>query len=144
MPRPEEIIAEARTWLEVPWVHQGRSRHGVDCLGLPVNVAHHFRLTDRDYVTYGYTPNWRLLYKMLDEACIRVKSKDDLRLADVPVFWMDTGLVEEQMHLGIVADGGNPLSIIHCYRRVGKVCENVFDQYWIDRIDRIYRFKGVW
>lgn len=34
-----DIIVETRTWLDVPWRHQGRSRDGVDCVGLPVMVG---------------------------------------------------------------------------------------------------------
>lgn len=34
-----EILAAARTYLGVKWSHQGRSRHGIDCLGYLVVVA---------------------------------------------------------------------------------------------------------
>jgi len=30
----EVVIDEARKYLGVPWVHQGRNMHGIDCLGL--------------------------------------------------------------------------------------------------------------
>ena len=31
----EMVVAEARTWIGVKWRHQGRTREGVDCIGLP-------------------------------------------------------------------------------------------------------------
>src|SRR5574340_453141 len=31
-----DLVAEARTWLGVRWLHQGRSREGLDCVGLPI------------------------------------------------------------------------------------------------------------
>lgn len=34
----QDIITEARTWIGVPFRHQGRSRHGVDCIGLVLEV----------------------------------------------------------------------------------------------------------
>ena len=34
MNRGDLIVAEARRWIGVRWRHQGRSRSGVDCIGL--------------------------------------------------------------------------------------------------------------
>lgn len=34
-----QFVAEARTWLGVPFLHQGRSRKGVDCIGLFICVG---------------------------------------------------------------------------------------------------------
>jgi cell wall-associated NlpC family hydrolase len=33
------IVSAARSWLGVPWRHQGRTRQGVDCAGLVVLVG---------------------------------------------------------------------------------------------------------
>lgn len=49
----DAIVAEARTWLGVPWRHQGRSRAGVDCAGLVVLVARALELADYDSTAYG-------------------------------------------------------------------------------------------
>jgi cell wall-associated NlpC family hydrolase len=35
-----DVVAEARTWVGVPYRHQGRTRRGVDCLGVPIVVLH--------------------------------------------------------------------------------------------------------
>lgn len=35
----EQIIDEARTYIDVPWRHMGRSRFGIDCVGLVVLVG---------------------------------------------------------------------------------------------------------
>lgn len=34
----DSVIEQARTWLGVPFRHQGRTRHGVDCVGLVLCV----------------------------------------------------------------------------------------------------------
>lgn len=47
------IVAEARTWLGVPWRHQGRTRAGIDCVGLLVCVARALGLSDYDRSGYG-------------------------------------------------------------------------------------------
>lgn len=49
----ERIVAEARAWLGVPWRHQGRTRCGVDCVGLVVCVARGLDLSDYDSTGYG-------------------------------------------------------------------------------------------
>lgn len=35
----QAFIAAARAWVGVPWVHQGRNRAGIDCVGLVVLSA---------------------------------------------------------------------------------------------------------
>lgn len=38
MIRAADLVAVARSWDGVPFVHQGRNRHGVDCIGLVLCV----------------------------------------------------------------------------------------------------------
>ena len=52
-----DVIAEAMTWLEVPWRHQGRSRKHVDCVGLVIKVAHELDLSGFDTADYDRRPN---------------------------------------------------------------------------------------
>jgi len=54
--RPE-IVAAARGWIGVPWRHQGRSRAGVDCVGLIVVVCQGLGLSDYDSTVYGRDPD---------------------------------------------------------------------------------------
>lgn len=51
------IVAAARGWLGVPWRHQGRSRAGVDCVGLVVVVCQGLGLSDYDSTVYGRDPD---------------------------------------------------------------------------------------
>jgi cell wall-associated NlpC family hydrolase len=34
----DAVVSEARTWVGVPFRHQGRDRNGIDCVGLPIAV----------------------------------------------------------------------------------------------------------
>lgn len=52
-----EIVAEARTWLNVPYRPRGRSRLGIDCLGLLVVVAQHFDVSHEDRQDYKLWPD---------------------------------------------------------------------------------------
>src|SRR3546814_19942137 len=52
------IVAEARAWLGVPFRHQGRAWHGVDCIGLAIEVGRSvgFLPPDYEYSVYTRTP----------------------------------------------------------------------------------------
>jgi len=50
------IVAEARSWVNVPFRHMGRSRmEGVDCIGLPLCVAAALGIPFPDYPGGNYT-----------------------------------------------------------------------------------------
>mgnify|MGYP000170962720 CR=1 FL=1 len=51
-PRADEFVKVARTWAGVPYRHQGRTRHGVDCIGLPLVVWWEMGLCHGDYRQY--------------------------------------------------------------------------------------------
>jgi cell wall-associated NlpC family hydrolase len=53
---PSDIIAAGRSWLGMPWRHQGRTRQGVDCAGLVVLVGRGLGLADYDTQAYGRRP----------------------------------------------------------------------------------------
>ena len=52
-----EVLAEARSWLGVPYLHQGRSRLGVDCVGLLIMVARGIGISDYDVSGYPRVPS---------------------------------------------------------------------------------------
>ncbi len=52
----DDVVQYARTWLGVPWVHQGRSRQGVDCAGVLIKTTEHFYLPGEDMHGYGRAP----------------------------------------------------------------------------------------
>lgn len=47
------IVDEAKTWLNVKWQHQGRTKRGVDCAGLVFCVGNDLKLMDYDFTQYG-------------------------------------------------------------------------------------------
>jgi hypothetical protein len=56
-----DIVATARSWMDVPFEHQGRTRHGVDCVGLLVVVARAHKLSKYDFLGYNRRPDGTLL-----------------------------------------------------------------------------------
>jgi cell wall-associated NlpC family hydrolase len=128
-----DIVAEARTYLGVPWKHQGRSKNGVDCAGLVIEVAKACRGSDfdvRNYPRQAYDETMLLLCR---RHMVKVKEPQP---GDALVF----GLANSR-HIGIAGDyhlGG--LSLIHAWLAVGKVVETRLDEQWLSRLRGAYRF----
>ncbi len=108
----EKFVAEARTWLDVRWLHQGRNRHGVDCIGLVLVTCWALGLTDYDVKGYGRTPNAGFLQRECDRMMTRVR---EVRMADVLLMRYGS----EPQHMGIVTDRG----VIHAYAPARRVVE---------------------
>lgn len=132
------IVTEARTWIGVRWLHQGRTREGVDCAGLVIKVAHELGLSTFDTADYAR--------QAIDEAMLELCrghlqpiGRQDIRPGDVLVMRF-----ENQRHIGVVGDyiyGG--LSLIHAYAPNRKVVEHRFDSVWMSRVIGCFRFRAV-
>ena len=73
MVKRAQIIAAARSYAGVKWEHQGRSRVGIDCVGLPVLVGRDLGLAVEDLKAYKRTSEGRQLIKELDRRLVRLK-----------------------------------------------------------------------
>jgi cell wall-associated NlpC family hydrolase len=107
----EQVVAEARTWLGTPWVHQHRAKgHAVDCAGLIIGVARALGLVSEDFEVpgYGTQPDGRLLD--LCQRFMRPVARDNMQPGDVVVVAVD----KDPQHLGIVTPyRGESLAMIH-------------------------------
>lgn len=137
--KASEIITTAREFVGVPFRHQGRSKSGIDCVGLPVVVASLHGLKPRDVSGYPRRPGGGLLEQTFDA---HVESGELVR---VPISQRQAGdflmmsFSGQPQHLAIFT-GEN---IIHAYEAVGKVCEHRLDEKWAGRIVRVYRLTGI-
>jgi cell wall-associated NlpC family hydrolase len=57
----DDIVAEARAWLGTPYRPRGRSRTGLDCLGLLVMIGRRFEVPHEDQFDYSNWPRSDLL-----------------------------------------------------------------------------------
>jgi cell wall-associated NlpC family hydrolase len=58
MVKRAEVVAVARSFAGVKWKHQGRTRHGIDCAGIPHVIAMQFGLvTEEPPVNYRRRPD---------------------------------------------------------------------------------------
>lgn len=134
-----QVIAEARSWVGTPFHHQGRLKGvGVDCAGLLICVGKELGLSDFDVTGYARVPDGRMLQAHCDAHLIRI-ARDEVRPGDVLLMrWR-----RYPQHVAIMADGGEPCSIIHAYEDVGRCVEHRLDETWAARIVQAYRIRGV-
>jgi NlpC/P60 family putative phage cell wall peptidase len=141
----QTVIAEARTWLGTPWIHQAAMKGvGCDCIGLVSGVADQLGFpeakawrADTRFRGYGRLP----LPDMLLQACDIYLTRIELSsatLGDVLVFT----LLREPMHFGLLSER-DPRYMIHGWQPVGRVVENVIDAKWQRRTVRAYRYRSL-
>lgn len=111
-----DIVREARSWVGVPYVHQHRSRQGVDCAGLVIVVAKKLGLVSKDFDVNGYdrVPDG---FSLIQNCNQYLKKTTDPEPGDIVVIRWEN----DPQHLAIVGDylhGG--LSIIHALNRGSK------------------------
>lgn len=123
------VVEAARTYVGVPWRHQGRSRLGLDCAGLLVLA---FRDCGRELVDLaGYTRHpWRDgLLRALGSNFTPVSEPP--QPGDILLF----RITREPQHLAIRTDKG----MIHSHAGSPGVVEHGMDRYWTDRLIGVYR-----
>jgi NlpC/P60 family putative phage cell wall peptidase len=138
----EAIVAEARTWLGVPWLHQGwRKETGCDCVGLIRGVGHALGLFDASdgnpaharFIGYPREPDPPLMQAALALYFTPVGPGD---VGPGDVLWLR--FAGEPRHLAIFAED----HIIHALQSVGKVVEHRLDRCWAQRCVASWRFPG--
>lgn len=140
------VLQVARSWVGVPYLHQGRTRHGCDCGGLIGGVA----------IECGVIPStwWETVFDPIHGGYARTPSNGQLEaICDsfmLPADTLQPGDVllmrfkREPQHLAFVGDypgGGNTL--IHALDSVKFVTEHRMDPQWCKRIVACYRMPEV-
>ena len=138
MPNSSDIITAARTYLGVPWRHQGRGRRGLDCAGLIVRVARDLGLSDYDATGYrrhaqgqSFVEHFR---RNMDQLPV-----PNMRPGDVLVF-ADAAY---PCHAAIVAEKYGRPSIVHAHATRRKVVEELYAAEWPDKVKFCFRFRGL-
>lgn len=127
------IIRTARSYLDVPFRHQGRSRDGLDCIGLVVRVAHDLCLSSDDFQAYTREPNAALFMRNLDKYLHRkpgAYEPGDVLLMALPAY---------PCHVGIYTDLS---TIIHALSKRGRVVEHTLSDDWKRRVRSAWEFPG--
>ncbi len=135
---PQAIIIEARSWVGVPFLHQGRSRRGVDCAGLVIVVGR---------AIGGFPPQWdfrnyqrqehpRQMQRLMDEHLLRRTDGEPERVGDIVVIHPKGST---SWHMGIVIGS----LVVHAYSLEGRVVESPLTSEWVYRRRAVYSYPGV-
>lgn len=149
--KPEQIVAQARTWLGTHYHHQGRLKRsergsgGVDCLGLVVGVIGELGLQDGNGNPLTQADEFN--YSMYPERG-RLVGSISKHMREVPASQMYVGDVllfrtfKDPQHVGLFSEypGGGP-GLIHCNSSAGQVVEQPLSDTWIRMLTHVYRFK---
>jgi cell wall-associated NlpC family hydrolase len=129
------LVAHARSFVGVPFKHRGRSRDGIDCVGLVQACLQAVGRDTEDDLTYPRTPVPGL--PALRDALIRHFGEPvkDLAPGDVVAMrW--TGDIS---HVAIVGDSRHGLTVIHALALSKRVVETRLADPWPRRIAGIWR-----
>jgi cell wall-associated NlpC family hydrolase len=129
-----DIVDTARQYIGTPFHHQARVKGvGIDCAGLLVCVARDLGLPHYDVQGYSRIPSGGDFKMHLDANLDRIAE------IEVGCILLMTFEVDPQ-HVAICSTQD---SIIHAYFNARKCVEHILDDVWRNRINSIYRFRGV-
>jgi len=129
-------------WLGVPYRHQGRTKRGVDCLGLLVCSARDFGLTVVDNLAYGRKPCHETMKEGLLDHMVKI-NRADLRPGDVLyIRWPND---PHPLHLALVTsfnDSGVPIIMHADCDKQRKVVEITLPLNWWPSVSMCLRWKS--
>lgn len=114
----DEIVAEARKYLGVRWVHQGRSMLGLDCIGLPIVIAQAFDIVGEIEHDYPRLPDGTFVKSFTDMAEM-VNPMSAMQPGDILLFAERSHMC----HCGILTDYRNEPGVIQAAAAYRKVIE---------------------
>lgn len=131
-----DVVAAARAWVGAPYRHQGRSRMGVDCIGLVIVVVKELGLLPPEQPPSNYTrrPRDGELEAYVARHCIPIENPEAGCM--VLMRWAPRAPAS---HVGILT----PDNLIHAYGGNAKVVEHGFRSKWPARVHSFWRFVGV-
>jgi cell wall-associated NlpC family hydrolase len=127
----DELAKAARGWVDVPYKHLGRTRYGVDCVGLLIKSAHEVGFTTYDTTNYGRRPQPKDFLRELKDQLDRIQ-KREAGHGDVLVFREP----RHPCHVGILDAGDDGrLHVVHAYAPMRKVVrEPMTDERWSNAV----------
>lgn len=135
----DEVVAEARRYLGVPWRRHGRSEHGIDCGGLPLVVGRAFgeKLEDIAVAARAVPPGETL--RMLAVNLVQRPTVARLAIGAVAVF----AERNDARHVGIIARlKSGAWTLINAHAGTRRVVEESLTP-WLPKLVATFDFKTV-
>lgn len=134
-----ELIKECRTYLGVPWRHQGRSRKGVDCVGFLLMALKSQNIPMLEIRGYSRNPDGIALKAIMDKQPSLESVLPPYKIGDIVLF----RIRKEPQHVALLTESNtSELGMIHSFNGGSKqVVEHDFSEYWKQKIISVYRLK---
>ena len=129
----------ALTLVDTPFVHQGRTTNGTDCIGILFLslILCGYKYNKKDIPAYGREPRGgvlqRELRKHFGEPVVR-----ELRVNDIVAMVHHTG--GDIAHVGIITKHPYGLGIVHAYGEIGRVVHTSLDDGRISKIAEVFEW----
>jgi len=133
-----QIVEEARSYLKTRWVHQGRTRDGVDCAGLVICVGNNLGLIGYDRTDYQRHPNGSAFLHYFKEGGGIQKPITEAKPGDILVLREGT----YPCHTSIVTEKLGRAHIVHAYVVRKAVVEDPM-QFWLPKAVACFQYPGV-
>lgn len=138
-----DIVAAAREYLDAPFLHQGRTKQGIDCLGLikVVGDAVGYSLVIPE--NYSRAPNGLALLRGTEERLFKPERQgfNFIKEGDVVLSWGWQDGVPQ--HFSIATTLFSKRAMIHAFERAGKVVEHNVQPIWGKRYVATFCFPGT-
>lgn len=134
----KQIEAEALSWRDVPWRHQGRTRKGVDCVGLIVEVAKSLQLMDYDCLGYARTTRQEEFVKHF-KAFMKQKPVTSRKKGDILLLRDGT----YAGHSAILGEMYGKEALIHSYAGRRKVVQEPLTPEILSRVTYCFEFPNI-
>ncbi len=132
-------MADARSWLGVPWVHQGRTRLGIDCAGIVTVIGNEHGLLSFDTTNYQRRTHGTLFLRYF-RTHMDQKHLDDILPGDALLF-RDSAF---PCHCSIYSLRDGVPSFVHADLKRKKVVETPLSEAdWMDRRVACFAYKGI-
>lgn len=120
----DNVVEIAKSLKGVKWVHQGRTRDGLDCAGLVAFVGHEIGSFNMKDVPSDYPRRPDGTFVSVFSKFLGRKSMKDMQKGDIVIF----SQANHPCHCGIVSELRGEKSVIHAHAKRGKVIEESFEQ----------------
>ena len=139
MPTRADIVAAARECVGTPFHHQGRLLGvGLDCVGVVLHAARVAGVFPDELPNYGRSPNPKMMRATLEKYMDELFRSERL---DGDVLWLRVR--HDPQHLAILCDEGRSIIHSHAYKPIGRCVEQPLDAMWAERIEAVFRFRGI-
>ena len=133
----QQIILHSRQWMNVKFRHQGRSKYGIDCIGLFSEVAKEIGRDIPIPNNYTHHPDQKFLFNEMCRLFDKI-TKAEMQVGDLVLMrFMDDHLRIPCRHVAMITD----LGVLHSSAQFKKVTEHGLDQEWMNKIEHVFRMR---